>query len=144
MINPEQPDISRRLRNILDIAKQRHGYIPKKQSQNGIIPMKEQSGGYDHRFHIESGNTPSRNMSITTNFSAWIHDCNVAFIECGDIKSCMKDVPSTHGRFISEHDSRGGIFLRTTDNTKGTLHLTTPHAIKTFGIHLAYPSNFRK
>ena len=144
MINPEQPDISRRLKALLEQAKQQHGYIPRKQPQNGNIPMKEQSGVSAPRFRSEPGNTPPRNTTNTTNFGTWIHDCDVSFKECGDIKACVNNVPTTQGRFISESDSRRGIFLRTTDSSKGTLHLTTPDAIKTFGIHLVYPCNFRK
>ena len=144
MINPEQPDISRRLKALLEQAKQQHGYIPRKQPQNGNIPMKEQSVVPVPRFRSELGNTPPRNTTNTTNFGTWIDDCGVSFKECGDIKACLKNVSSTHGRFISESNSKGEIVLRTTDSSQGILLVQSQAALEALMLHVSIDSNFRK
>ena len=145
MTDSSQPNISRRLRYILDIAKQQHGYISRKQSQNGNIPMKEQGGISYAKYHsLSDYSSPCKKPNVTTSFITWLHDCDVEFHECGDIKACLKSVPSIHGRFISEYNSKGEIILRTTVSSQGILLVKSPDALEALLLHISIDSNFRR
>ena len=137
-ISPEHKDIMTRI-------KQQYCFSYREQIEKGIERHDKTYPPFDSRFpETPATQPPHIDPRVFTSFSDWMHACEVELEESITILSCLNNAPTTRGRFITESDNSGGVYVRTTDNAKGILHLKSPKAISAFRLHLGNRINYQQ